>query len=198
MAEKKNHLTLITKVANANLMVDLTAIPVGQDSISRIGTRVTLTSVEVRFVTLPPDAPVDSFQNVVFVAVLFSWNDDTIPSPQILWDPLYSSTTVLRQTLLPFNHEHKTKRKILWKKRWTALYPFSPTFTAFSGQPSKVVDIVIPLTRLPMKKNVIEFNPGSISGRNQIWLYIGSSDNGQAITQGSTATGVAKVSYVDL
>lgn len=198
MCEHKSSLTPIAKSANANSFTNLTLISPGFDSITRIGTQITMTSCEIRFTTRVPDLPTTMTYSCNWIAVLFLWLDDTIPTEVTLFDPIIATPILsVLKPLVPFNMEHKKQRKILWTRRWTSDRFFGVnTYYGIRGI-SDIIDIVVPLTN-KKGKNIIHYTPGANTGTNQLYLYIGNSDVGAGTDQGSVVLGLARVTYVDM
>lgn len=201
MCEHKSSLTLIGKTANANSFINLTLISPGFDSITRIGTQITMTSCEVRFITRVPDAPATMDYQCNWVAVLFTWLDDTTPTEDTLFDPIISTGAALLpiKPQVPFNMEHKKQRKIWWTKRWTSDRFYNPVGNLYltTQNAGSQIEVVMPLSN-KRGKNIVHFNPGANSGTNQLYLYIGNSDLGAPTNQGSTCFGIARVTFVDM
>lgn len=199
MAEKKYFITDIAKFGHTDLMVPLTNISEGSANTDRIGTKISLTSLELKFTSVPPVAPVTAFANVHFCACAFIWKDDTVPTPATLFDPYMNTATAIRRTLMPFNHDYKTMRKVLWTKRWSAVYFFDNTTSEYwclTPGVTRTFEVNINLAKLNKR---VDFNPGvTTTARGHVYLWIGSSDNGAAANQGSSCSGTAKVTYVDM
>lgn len=197
MSEHKSSLTLLGKTANANSFINLTLIDPGFDSITRVGTQITMTSAEIRLTTRVPDLPTTMTYSCDWIAVLFTWLDDTLPTETTLFDPIIATVNTIIKPLVPFNMEHKKQRKIWWTKRWTSDRFFGVnTYYGIRGI-SDIIDVVLPLAN-KKGKNIIHYNPGSNVGTNQLYLYIGNSDVGAATDQGSTAFGISRVTFVDM
>jgi len=184
----------------------LSLVPIGTDTVNRIGTRTMGTSIEIAYDFRPPP-PNGIAGDHVYVTqfvgrfVVFIWKDDTTPDINTLFDAI-PVPAASHYPLKPFNHEYKVKRKILFNKyiSWGAVWNYqADTFGAMTKCPI-VGQITIPLTKLKNKLGEINFQPGLAvtAGTNHIWFaYITNDFGPSANSYSSLFTLHTRYNFVD-
>lgn len=187
MSEKKywddNASFALPNVSQPYLLWSLTDIPQGTGDVSRIGDQAIMSSIQLNIRlqygggTLEPISSTLGAATVSVDArvVVFQWYDDTLP---VAGDILQTITTTLAATQCPFDHDKKTKRKILCDKIVTLrrdVFGFGTT-NAPASQPSETstqyIKQFIDMKSKPVKKRTLYYQGGTTTGVNKIFCLV--------------------------
>jgi len=155
---------------NAGVIVDLSDIPQGIDTQSRIGEQVTATSLEIRWNIFSPNTTAQSTGFFIrLVAFIFT---ATVTTPgTILHD-----TTGLFGLTSPFAITSRTDRKILWDYSVDLFHQPTVASAGSAGHAvsmnNAVGSVYIPLNRLKKKWTPMTFNGIATTGENHVYMLI--------------------------
>lgn len=176
--------SLIPRPIRADGLVQcLTDIPQGTRDIERIGDKIVINSIELNYWCASRPAIPDTNQ-VIMRFIVFIWNDDTSPSLANMLEGLTGNPPpgpnagpIIPPEMIvmsPFDHDRKTKRKILWDHTYhqtggllvTATLPLT---LQSQGDIFFVKRQFLDLKKLPIAKRTINFEAGGTGGINKIW-----------------------------
>lgn len=168
----------------------LTGVPQGQTGATRIGDKVTGTSLRITASTWPdpyyeladPNQWIRSWFHITWRMVIFIWKDDTTPVTKAeLFVPVNIGH---QQPIEPYDIDFKVKSKILLDIIWNQHYDW--TFTpdgagdfhdyVTSANNLKFAKVFrINLTKLRRGMNTINYQGGTVTGVNNIYVWIQSN-----------------------
>lgn len=153
LAEKKYWLTADDSATPSytGSMVDLSAVPQGDNDSSRDGDSLAIRSTRMKGHIIAADTT-----NVVRL-ILFHWLDDSTPTISNVLSGNYTSGSV-NVVDAPYTHDQRRKIRVLWDR----------TFNLHSGQDQVVFD-----TRyLKPKQKKIAYTAAGTTGYNKIWMLM--------------------------
>jgi len=161
----------------------LTIISQGTTSITRVGDKVTGSSIEINYVIYPasPATVLGYFPSREFIVriIIFIWKDDSAPTPADLID--YPPGSTISVPIYPLNHDKKVKRKVLYDKTHTLYADFTQVVAStgyYTGAINPIVTrrFAINLTKLRGGIDTINFiGSATANPINQIYMFIASN-----------------------
>lgn len=209
MAERKYWLTTGayssldgSGLTNAGTMLQVTAVQQGTEDVTRIGDKVTGSSLEFRLINYTPET-VATDGTFMLRVTIFVWKDDTIPTQLDLYGNTgFAGIFSVQPGLWPYNHDKKIKRKILFDRTIVSTnYIKNATTTtqnpgSGSANPYKFYQVVIPLTKIGSLNKIHYVTGVSTTGVNNIWVAL-TSNIGASANSWETAV-IAKYNFIDM
>lgn len=190
MAEKKFFDTgnNLTAAAMETLgPVCLTEVTQGTTDFQRVGDKLTMNSLELRFAYFMTGLA----SGIILRVILFQWFDDTMPA---ITDVIETAAPTY-QLYSGFTHDLKLKRKILMDKL------ISPITNVVAG-PQNTVKIYKKYFNLRRLRNrVINFQGGTVTGINHIYMAIVCRDpSSSLIASPSTLSFIfqSRLNFIDM
>jgi len=130
--------------------------------------------------------------NFILRVIIFIWKDDTAPTTTTIVDPYPG----IDSPIMPLDHDRKVKRKILYDQ----------THSFYTDQTNSLCQnsiltrrFCIPLTRLKMGMDTINYIGGSTTGVNNIYLLLISNQSTAAAPVSSwPVTVITRYNFVDV
>jgi len=170
----------------------------GTDDHSRVGNKVTGTSIEINYTVYYPDLKVSLIPANLFIirVIVFIWKDEISPIPTDIIDTIPGVDI----PLFPLNHDKKVKRKVLYDQIHTLYAEYNQgNPTGSSIQTAAVTRrLSVPLTKLRGGLDTINY-VSPVLGINELWLLLQSNIPSSIAEEKSWAyTGVYRYNYVDV
>lgn len=139
----------------------------------RIGDKITGTSLQM-IICATPTALSTQITFVIWRFTCFIWKDDTTPTIGQIFDTSITNTFGL--PIWCFHPNYKVKYKILCDYIWDNTALNSATVSPLTvWKPSFIKRISINLTKVRGGLNVVNFQPASTTGVNNIWYIVVNS-----------------------
>jgi len=204
MAEHKTDVNQFGLVSNnsAATIQCLTLIQGGGNENTRVGTKITGTSLELQYYSRPYVAGAPPTQRwLKSKLVVFIWKDDTVPTYLDILDPIAATIPTYNLPNCPFSSNKKIKRKVLYTDDWASFHEYDgTTVSEFTGSVMHNKKVVIPLTKLRNNLNTINFDPSATDGTiaiNHIYVMYITSDY-ELTNAGNVLSLVSKYSFIDM
>lgn len=216
MAEKKHRDTFANwfnnnsnRVAHTGTIISLSDIPQDATDTGRVGDKVTMTSLEIKYsfwsaaanpAATPPELPKS---NYILRVIIFIWKDDTTPTLGMILNDDAGATSLEQTVLAPLNHDLKVKRKIIMDETYNANVAISDLGQILSSfKPTQQYRRVFDLTKMRGGLNTINFTPTANEGINKIWMLMVSNADYETVTDPINTTWNifwrSRVNYVDM
>lgn len=159
-------------VSTDGIFSRFTLVPQGYTDGTRIGDKMTGTSLQLKICQYTPGIA-DSTQTIVwFRVIIFIWKDDTQPEIEDILQKGTGDMAVFPH-LWPFNHDKKVKRKLIFDQTYSQYADCSPTDTTYTGcqDPNIFINKYIPLRKYGSLATV-NFQGGIGTGVNHIYLLL--------------------------
>lgn len=184
-------------VTNTSKIVSLVEVEPGTGDSTRIGDKVSGTSIEFRLVSFSPETTSVSAKEWMIRVTIFVWKDDSIPAANtdIYGNSGSTGVAANQPSIWPYNHDKSIKRKVL--ADWTFTQFLDANSDTFEGcqDPYYTCQKIIPLTRLKNRMNVVNYLGGTTNGYNKIYAIITS--NQTAFAASWNVTMWARYNYTD-
>lgn len=180
MAEKKYwdvehsyNNTSLEWVETDGVVLSLTNIPIAATATdtSRVGDKVTLSSLEVRH-SFQSTTVTTGFARYICRVIIFSWRDDVLPTTA---DIINLGVLPEFNVIQPLNHDLKVKRKIWFDKTYTAYSDLGASHD--SMDPVQVDKVVLNFTNAKRGLGVIHYQGGATDGVNKLYMILVSNIN---------------------
>lgn len=187
-------------VTGSPITTKMSSIIPGQGASERIGDKVIVNSIEVNIsytivasvATLPP-------QNFWTRLTILIWKDDSSPTST----SIYSQTTITGTDSIHnahFRHDLQSKRKILYDKvdRHTCLVNLATLIRPGSINFPVTRRIFIPFRNLPIPLRTINYQTGSVTGVNNIFMIESLEDDSSVGIPELAAQHMIRVNFSDV
>lgn len=184
----------------AGTLINMALIPQGNTSESRIGDKVTGSSIQLNVFGYNPGYRIDDgppvvvyqpIRNLLVRLIVFIWKDDTAPVLGDLLDVPGGISPEEGIVMAPLNHDRKVKRKILHDKTYNL---YSDTISSFMPaiggvalpptgvyKPTLMLRLVFDLTKLKGGLNTINYSgTDNTSGINRPYALLISNTTNSA------------------
>jgi len=215
MAEHKYEETIIlatpettgpnAPISQNGAFLDLSAPALGTSDVSRIGDKVTGTSIEINYCTYPmtpgtPGLPAAYVPALIWVlrVIIFVWKDDTTPTLPDITDIPSSFVSGMTFPIAPLDHDRKVKRKLLYDKTHTCYSDFRASFTG-AVNPVVMRRFSIPLSQLRGGLNIVNYQGGLTVGVNNIWIcFVSNIPATSTVLSGWKTEFYSRYNYIDM
>lgn len=185
-------------------MFELTDMEEGVTDVSRIGTKVCGTSLQLRLrAYLPAPSQIALVNGVLIRVIVFIWKDDTEP----VTEDILEGEPAIGKTVYAFlNHQKKIKRKILLDTTMQLNYDntlnSTNTVVITPGSASSChMEKYLPLNKLPDRLRTINYDPAegdATKGVNKIWMLVVADGNAETSDVGPSFFYNSRYNYIDV
>jgi hypothetical protein len=190
MAEKKyfDVSSAANNVTFNGTIASLSDVTQGTTDITRVGDKLTMNSVELKFFAVPGTATLYS----VVRLVVFLWRDDTTPTVN---DLMQAGAGTSMLPLSPLDHDDRAKRKILYDKYFTMTYD-NYGANQYGANAIKVFKTFMDLKKWNLRDRTVSYFAGGTAGFNKIWIFYGST-NGTGANQPVSLSYYSRINFTD-
>lgn len=144
---------------------DITSIPQGTTDITRIGDKIMLNSIEIRYMLQSTFSANPTIYDQFYRLILFKWYDDSGPTTE---DILETSATAIG-IISVYDHDRKPKRKILLDEMVSAT--ITKEFTTFRNTAIHK-NFFVDLKKRSRRIREVAFEASTVNGIGKIYMLI--------------------------
>lgn len=167
--------TLDTSIYTSGQMIDFVGdIPQNVFATTRIGDRITLTSLQVKIIVSPWQQGVGLIATSVMPAfflrcIIFSWRDSELPETGDIIELTGDDNVFfdMRTINSPLKHSKRIQRKI-WYDKTTCHYTASTSTAATSQNPADQIEIFIPIKQYRQ----VYYSPADLGVTNRLCMLL--------------------------
>lgn len=164
-------------ISDAGTIFALTLVPQGNTDLTRIGDKITGTSLQIKFMSYPNvnNSPIGYAPLYMYMlrVIIFIWKDDTPPSVGDILDAKGGEFPVVPGPPVEMlNHDRKVKRKILYDKMF--MQNVDPLFIASSMSSGIHKEMSFPCSKYG-RLATIHLQAGGVIGVNHLYLLAKSN-----------------------